>query len=79
MQPATRPMLHLAGQKIRAWRKAHGFSSAEAFGEEYSIPAQTVYGWERRGAQASIEYAIKLQELGVCELADWLEPAKLAA
>ena len=72
--------MHLAGYKIRQWREAHDPPlSAEDFGARYGTPkawpSRTVYGWEVKGkiARASVQKC--LAELGICQPADWLEPA----
>lgn len=74
--------MHLAGHKIRLWREAHGPPlSAEEFGARYCDrdgkpwPSRTVYGWEARGKVARPKVQKRLAELGICEPADWLEPA----
>lgn len=61
--------------KIRVFRKAAGLS-AEAFGELYGFPAQTVYGWEKRGTTAQPAAALKLHNLGICDLLDWSLPVE---
>jgi len=78
--------MHLAGHKIRLWREAHDppLSAAE-FGAQYSDadadasakpwPSRTVYGWEAKGKVARPKVQKRLNELGICAPADWLEPA----
>lgn len=69
---------HLAGQKIRQWRDAHGLS-AEQLGERLDpariVPAWTIYNWERLGKVARPNLQRRLAELGICEAGDWLAPA----
>lgn len=71
---------HLAGQKIRAWREAHGLS-AEELGERLNpdgklpTPRSTVCNWEVRGKIARPNHQRRLMELGVCRPEDWLSPA----
>ena len=76
------PGLHRAGEKIRAFRSEHGLS-AEELGKRINppclIPAQTIYNWEKRGKVARPWLQRKLNELGICDPADWLAPAKEAA
>ena len=72
--------MHKAGQKIRRWREAQQPSlSAEEFGARYGDPkpwpSRTVYGWEAKGKVARAAVQKRLAELGICEPADWLEPA----
>jgi NAD+ synthase (glutamine-hydrolysing) len=72
--------MHKAGQKIRAWREAHVPPlSAEEFGTRYGGPdpwaSRTVYGWEAKGKIARPPVQKRLAELGICEPADWVEPA----
>ncbi len=64
-----------AGQKIRAYREARGISAA-VFGGLFDppVPEQTVYSWERLGRRARPGYARRLDALGVCTPADWMEP-----
>ncbi len=73
--------MHLAGQKIRAWREAQEPPlSAEEFGARYGAPepwpSRTVYGWEAKGRIARAAVQKRLSDLGICEPADWLEPAE---
>lgn len=73
-------MTTLAGLKIRNWRADHDPPlSAEAFGKLYGAPSawkgQTVYNWESKGKVARPTVQKRLAELGICEPADWLEPA----
>lgn len=75
--------MHLAGQKIRAWREAHDPPlSAEEFGKRYGAPnpwpSRTVYGWEAKGKVPRKPVQIRLAELGICQPADFLEPAQEA-
>ena len=72
--------MHLAGHKIRLWREAHDPPlSAEEFGARYGDtqpwPSRTVYGWEAKGKVARPKVQKRLSQLGICEPADWLEPA----
>ena len=72
--------MHLAGFKIRQWREAqHPPLSAEdfgaRFGEPQPWPSRTVYGWEAKGKIARATVQKRLAELGICQPADWLEPA----
>ncbi|OZA93461.1 MAG: NAD(+) synthase, partial [Erythrobacter sp. 34-65-8] len=72
--------MHRAGEKIRIWREAHRPPlSAEEFGARYGAPepwpSRTVYGWEAKGKIARPGVQKRLAELGVCQPADWLEPA----
>ena len=72
--------MHLAGQKIRNWREAHKPPlSAEEFGAQYGSPkpwpSRTVYGWEAKGKVPRKATQLRLAELGICEPADFLEPA----
>ncbi len=72
--------MHLAGFKIRQWREAQDPPlSAEEFGARYGAPAawpsRTVYGWEAKGKIARASVQKRLAELGVCQPADWIEPA----
>ncbi len=71
--------MHRAGQKIRAWRQAHVPKlSAGEFGELCGTPkpwpSRTVYGWEVKGKIARAAVQKRLDELGICKPADWLEP-----
>jgi NAD+ synthase (glutamine-hydrolysing) len=74
---------HLAGQKIRAWREARKLS-AEQLGERLCaesprpVPPHTIYNWEVRGKVARRQHQRKLAELGICDAADWLQPAQAA-
>ncbi len=73
--------MHLAGQKIRAWREKHDPPlSAEEFGQRYGEPepwpSRTVYGWEAKGKVPRKPTQKRLAELGICEPADFLEPAE---
>lgn len=76
------PPQHRAGEKIRAFRNENGLS-AEELGKRIAppqrIPAQTVYNWETRGKVARPHLQRRLNELGICEPADWLAPAREAA
>ncbi len=71
--------MHLAGQKLRAWREAQEppLSAAE-FGERYGVPnpwpSRTVYGWEAKGKIPRAPVQKRLAELGICDPADWIEP-----
>jgi NAD+ synthase (glutamine-hydrolysing) len=69
---------HRAGEKIRAYRIARDLS-AEELGRRIdpprTIPAQSVYNWETRGKVARAPLQRRLRLLGICEPADWLEPA----
>lgn len=69
---------HLAGQKIRAWREAHGLT-AEALGERLDparvVSAWTIYNWERLGKVARPKLQLRLADMGICSAADWLAPA----
>ena len=76
--------MHVAGQKIRAWREAHSPPlSAEEFGEQYGEPdpwpSRTVYGWERRGKVARPAVQKRLAELGICKVSDWIEDVETDA
>lgn len=71
--------MHKAGQKIRAWREAQRPAvTAEEFGARFGEPgpwpSRTVYGWEMRGKVARPAVQKRLEELGICSIADWLEP-----
>lgn len=70
---------HRAGQKIRAWREAHGLGAAE-FGATYGAPrewpSRTVYGWETHGKIPRPPVVRRLESLGICEAADWMKPAE---
>lgn len=76
------PVLHRAGEKIRAYRLKHELS-AEELGERIDpprkVPAQSIYNWETRGKVARPPLQRRLNLLGICDPADWLEPAKEAA
>lgn len=72
---------HLAGAKIRAWRDANGVT-VEALGARLgralgraALPRQTIYNWESRGKDARPDVRRVLQQWGVCDSGDWLEPA----
>ena len=72
--------MHLAGYKLRRWRETHQPPlSAAQFGARYGQPkpwpSRTVYGWEAKGKIARASVQKRLADLGVCEPADWLEPA----
>ena len=72
--------MHLAGQKIRSWREAHDPPlSAEEFGQLYGAPkpwpSRTVYGWEAKGKVPRSATQKRLADLGICQPADFLEPA----
>ncbi len=72
--------MHVAGAKIRAFRETHDPPlSAGEFGTRYGDPepwpSRTVYGWEARGKIARASVQKRLADLGICEPADWLEPA----
>jgi NAD+ synthase (glutamine-hydrolysing) len=75
--------MHRAGEKIRAWRENHSppLSAAE-FGEKLgkpsAWPSRTVYGWEKHGKIPRAGIQKRLAELGICDPADWLEPASEA-
>jgi len=76
--------MHLAGQKIRAWREAHDPPlSAEEFGQLYGTPdpwpSRTVYGWEAKGKVPRTATQRRLAELGICNPGDFLEPARTSA
>lgn len=73
--------MHLAGHKIRSWREAHKPPlSAEEFGVQYGAPkawpSRTVYGWEAKGKVPRAATQKRLSDLGICEPADFLEPAE---
>ncbi|MCB2067977.1 MAG: NAD(+) synthase, partial [Erythrobacter sp.] len=73
--------MHLAGQKIRAWREAHDPPlSAEEFGRAYGAPehwpSRTVYGWEAKGKVPRPATQRRLADLGICQPGDFLEPAE---
>ncbi len=73
--------MHLAGQKIRKWREAQSppLNAAEfgqAYGQPKPWPSRTVYGWETKGKIARPAVQTRLAELGICQPADWLTPAK---
>lgn len=65
---------HRAGEKIRAWRTQRKLT-AEAFAERVPTTLFAVYGWETQGKVARPKAQRRLQEMGVCEAGDWLEPA----
>ena len=72
--------MHLAGAKIRAYREAADppLSAAEfglRFGQPEPWPSRTVYGWEAKGKIARASVQKRLADLGICQPADWLEPA----
>ncbi len=72
--------MHKAGQKIRAWREGQVPPlSAEEFGAVYGAPdgwpSRTVYGWEVKGKIPRPPVQRRLAQLGICDPADWLEPA----
>ncbi|MEO9658210.1 hypothetical protein [Qipengyuania citrea] len=54
--------------------------SAEELGKRLdpprTIPAQSIYNWETRGKVARAPLQRRLNLLGICAPADWLEPAK---
>lgn len=76
------PLQHRAGEKIRAFRADHGLS-AEELGKRINppctIPAQTIYNWEKRGKVARPWLQRKLNELGICAPGDWLVTIEEAA
>jgi NAD+ synthase (glutamine-hydrolysing) len=72
--------MHLAGEKIRAWRESRDPPlSAGEFGELYGVPepwpSRTVYGWEAQGKIPRASAQRRLAELGICQPEDWLRPA----
>ena len=76
--------MHLAGLKIRQWREAQDPPlSAEEFGVRYGLPSawpsRTVYGWEAKGKIARASVQKRLAELGICQPADWIEPAQASS
>ena len=76
--------MHKAGAKIRHFRETHDPPlSADEFGEQFGKPdlwpRHTIYGWETHGKRARPEAMRRLAQLGICELQDWLEPAKQEA
>ena len=69
--------MHLAGQKLKAWRQAQRPAlSAADFAEQHGFKTQTVFGWESKGRIARADAQRKLAELGICEPADWIAPAQ---
>lgn len=74
---------HRAGQKIRGFRERHGLTAAEfgrIYGEPKAWPSRTVFGWEAYGKQPQNRAVmLRLQQLGICAMADWLKPALPAA
>jgi NAD+ synthase (glutamine-hydrolysing) len=73
-------MMHLAGQKIRAWRESRdpplsALQFGEAFGMPQAWPSRTVYGWESQGKIPRASAQRRLAELGICQPDDWLQPA----
>lgn len=82
MRRMSQSIPHRAGAKIRAFRAQHGLS-AEELGRRIKppclIPAQTIYNWETRGKIARPWLQRRLDELDICEPADWLAPAQEAA
>jgi len=72
--------MHKAGALIRAWREAqHPPLSAAEFGALHGNPepwpSRTVYGWEAKGKVARPAIQRQLAALGICQPADWLDPA----
>src|SRR5690606_40495234 len=72
--------MHLAGEKIRAWREGREPPlSAGEFGAHYGVPepwpSRTVYGWEAQGKIPRAAAQRRLAELGICQPEDWLRPA----
>ena len=68
--------MHLAGQKLKAWRLAQQPPlSAEEFAARHGFKTQTVFGWESKGRVARADAQRKLAQLGICQPADWIEPA----
>ena len=69
--------MHRAGQKLKAWRLAQKPPlSAEEFASRHGFKTQTVFGWESKGRIARAQAQRTLSELGICEPADWIEPAE---
>jgi NAD+ synthase (glutamine-hydrolysing) len=73
--------MHRAGQKIRQWRENHQPPlSADEFGRLHGSPepwpSRTVYGWEAKGKIPRPPVQKHLASLGICDPADWLEPAQ---
>ena len=68
------PAVHLAAQKLRAFRRTRGWSQ-EVFAAEFHVSRGQVARWElgmqypRRGAMDTRE------QRGVCDKADWYLPA----
>ncbi|MEO0062083.1 MAG: hypothetical protein RLZZ08_643 [Pseudomonadota bacterium] len=71
--------MHLAGQKIRAWRESQRPPlSAGDFGRAFGPwPSRTVYGWESHGKIPRADAQRRLAELGICQPQDWLQPPVL--
>ena len=68
--------MHRAGEKLKAWRKAQSPPlSAEDFAARFGFKTQTVFGWESKGRIARAAAQRTLAELGICQPADWIEPA----
>ena len=68
--------MHRAGSKIKSWRLAQKPPlSAEQFASRFGFKTQTVFGWETKGRIARADAQRKLASLGICEPADWIEPA----
>lgn len=71
---------HIAGVKIRRWRKAHNVSARE-LGEQLDperreqVSPHAIYNWEERGRVARPKYQRWFDALGICEADDWLRPA----
>lgn len=78
----AKPALHRAGVLIRRYRAANGLSLAQ-FSDQLAarmcrpcpLPRSTVDNWERYGKVARADAQRALIRMGVCEAADWLEPA----
>ena len=69
--------MHLAAQKLKAWRQAQRPAlSAADFAEQHGFKTQTVFGWESKGRIARADAQRKLAKLGICEPADWIAPAQ---
>lgn len=74
-------MTTLAGAKMKRFRAAQRpkkLTRAE-FGERYGVPGATVLGYEEYGKRPqTAELVNRLAEDGICDHADWYQPADAA-
>lgn len=72
--------MSLAGQKLRAWRKARRpRMTLEDFGRRYRVTGPAVHFWETGTRIPSAATIKRLAADGVCEPGDWYKEARSEA